>query len=180
MTDFFQLEKQCKQIRLKKIKKIFLYILSIIVLIIASIFSYNYFTKQPKKVIHKSKPIIKQPKPISQPKKIEKPKPKPIPQPKKVVKTIQKPKSILQDETISFDKAIKLAQLYYNNADYENSIKWCKMASKIDNNDEQVWKLYALNLEKIGQKQKSIKVLKTYLKYKPSLELKYLLERLEK
>ena len=104
--------------------------------------------------------------------------------PKKVIKkeqnkTIIKEKlSILQSEALTFTKALKLAQLYYNNGDYQNSIKWCKLASKIDNNDERIWKLYALNLEKIGQKDKAIKVLKTYLKYKNSIELKYLLQRL--
>ena len=100
---------------------------------------------------------------------------------KKVDKKIEKPvkKSIIQDETITFEKALTLAKNYYENGDYKNSIKWCKLASKIDNNDERVWKLYALNLEKTGQKQKAIKVLKTYLKYKDSLDLKYLLQRLE-
>jgi len=110
--------------------------------------------------------------------KIEKP--KKIKENKKIEKPIIQHKNILQNETISFDKAIKLAELYYNNADYQNSIKWCKIASKIDNSDAKVWKLYALNLEKIGQKQKAIKVLKTYLEYKDSLDLKYLLQRLEK
>ena len=110
-------------------------------------------------------------------------------QPLKDNKTIiQKPKpqtqiknktSILQNETITFNKALTLAKKYYENADYENSIKWCKLASKIDNNDERIWKLYALNLEKTNQKEKAIKVLKTYLKYKNSLDLKYLLQRLE-
>jgi len=101
----------------------------------------------------------------------------------KQTKSITKPQSkkpILQQETISFAKAIKLAEIYYNNSDYKNSMKWCKLASKIDNNNEKVWKLYALNLEKTNQKEKAIKILKTYLKYKDSIELRYLLQRLTK
>jgi len=97
----------------------------------------------------------------------------------KTLKQVKHKSSIVQNETITFLKALTLAKKYYENADYENSIKWCKLASKIDNNDERIWKLYALNLEKIGQKEKAIKVLKTYLKYKNSLDLKYLLQRLE-
>ena len=115
-------------------------------------------------------PIIKQ----------KKTKPIQKPKPKKVIKKEPKPKKILQEETVSFEKAIKLATLYYNNGNYQNSIKWCKIASKLDNTNEKVWKLYALNLEKIGQKKKAIKVIKTYLQYRDSLDLKYLLERLEK
>jgi len=104
---------------------------------------------------------------------------------KKIKKEINKTKPkvevkkpILQEETISFEKAIKLAEIYYNNADYKNSIKWCKIASKIDNTNEKVWKLYALNLEKTGQTDKAIKILKTYLQYKDSIELRYILKRL--
>ena len=95
-------------------------------------------------------------------------------------KIIEKPKQIFKTQTITFDKALKLATFYYNNDDYESSIKWCKIASNIDNSNEEIWKLYALNLEKLNQKQKAIKVLKTYLKYKESPELQFILQRLEK
>jgi len=110
---------------------------------------------------------------------IQKPKQKPI--------SIQtqthniKPKqkiSVIQEETITFKKAFVLAKQYYENGDYQNSIKWCKIASKIDNTDERIWKLYALNLVKIGKKDKAIKILKTYLEFRDSTELKYLLQRL--
>jgi tetratricopeptide (TPR) repeat protein len=88
-------------------------------------------------------------------------------------------KTFFKSETITFTKALNLIQLYYNNGDYQNAIKWCKIASNIDNEDERVWKYYALSLEKIGQKDKAIKILKTYLKFKNSIELKYILQRLE-
>ena len=86
----------------------------------------------------------------------------------------------IKTEEIKFDKALDLAQLYFDTKDYENSIKWCKIASKLNNKDERVWKLYALNLDRIGDTEKAIHILKTYLKYKNSLDLQYLLQRLEK
>ena len=101
---------------------------------------------------------------------------------KEINKTIVKenPNQMFKSETITVDKALKLAKFYYNNDDYQTSMKWCKIASNIDNSNEKIWKLYALNLEKLNQKQKAIKVLKTYLKYKDSSELEFILQRLEK
>ena len=101
---------------------------------------------------------------------------------KKVVTTstqTKTKKSIIQDETITFDKAYILAKSYYDSEDYVTSMKWCKIAAQLNNSDERVWELYALNLENTNQKEKAIQVLKTYLKYKDSLRLKYLLQRLE-
>jgi len=202
MNDFFELEKKCKQIKRKKIIKIFLYFLGMIFVLICGML-FNYLNKpEPKPKIKKTQPQPKVIKPIQKPKptKVIKKEIKteikektldievdlnnikqPIIKPK-VIKPIQKPKpkKIIQEETISFKKALKLAKLYYNNGNYQNSIKWCKIASKLDNTNEKVWKLYALNLEKIGQKKKAIKVIKTYLQYRDSLDLKYLLKRLEK
>lgn len=98
---------------------------------------------------------------------------------KKVEVVKEKKKSLIKDETITFKKAYILAKSYYDSEDYVSSMKWCKIASKINNKDERIWELYALNLENTNQKEKAIKVLKTYLKYKKSLRLKYLLQRLE-
>jgi tetratricopeptide (TPR) repeat protein len=85
---------------------------------------------------------------------------------------------ILQTTPVSFEKAMKLIVLYYENGDYENSMKWCKIASKIDNYNENVWYYYALNLEKVGKKEKAIQVLTTYLKYQNSKKIRFLLQRL--
>jgi len=230
MSDFFELERKCKQLKRKKLIKYSSIFLLFIILIGVAIY---FITKpQPLKSLHTTK-ITPKPQPTN-PTKPTKPKvivkikeknitkvvvkkvkvfiekniTKPTPpaptlsldinltkiqkidNPKQKAKAelktkktntqpIKKQTSILQNETITFNKALTLAKKYYENADYENSIKWCKLASKIDNNDERVWKLYALNLEKTGQKEKAIKLLKTYLKYKNSLELKYLLQRFE-
>jgi len=208
MNDFFELEKKCKQLKLKKLFKYLSIFISIIITFLGILWIYNnYKNIKPQQNIQKPKIIIKEKnitkivvkkiyieknitKPIPKaptldlnidlqnikeikPKTPQKPEKKPI-QTKQIVK-----KSIIQNETLTFEKALTLAKKYYENEDYQSSIKWCKLASKIDNNDERVWKLYALNLEKTGQRQKAIKVLKTYLKYKNSIELKYLLQRLE-
>jgi len=85
---------------------------------------------------------------------------------------------ILQTTPVSFERAMKLIVLYYENGDYENSMKWCKIASKIDNYNENVWYYYALNLEKVGKKEKAIQVLTTYLKYQNSKKIRFLLQRL--
>jgi len=85
---------------------------------------------------------------------------------------------ILQTTPVSFEKAMKLIVLYYENGDYENSMKWCKIASKIDNYNENVWYYYGLNLEKVGKKEKAIQVLTIYLKYQNSKKIRFLLQRL--
>jgi len=99
---------------------------------------------------------------------------------KPIKKTVKKQQtSLIQDETITFDKALFKASTYYDNHQYQKSMKWCRIASKIDNTDERVWKLYALNYDKIGQKDTAIKIIKTYLEYKKSNDLEKLLKRLQ-
>jgi len=82
-------------------------------------------------------------------------------------------------DTITFKKAFSLAKTYFENGEYQDSLKWCKIASKLDNENPKIWKLYALNLEQLGDKERAIKVLETYLKHKNSIELKYILERMK-
>ncbi len=97
---------------------------------------------------------------------------------KKTKNIPNQPKLIISNST-SFEYAFNLAQNYYKQKNYKQSILWCKRASAIDNTNEKLWKLYALNLLAMGQKQKAIKVLKTYLKYKNSIDIQYLLQRIE-
>jgi len=208
MNEFFELEKKCKQLKRKKFIKYFSIFLIFAILIGIVIYFITKPSTKPQptkpKVIVKikekniTKIVVKKVKVFIE-KNITKPTPpaptldvdidlnkikeinnsKPKIKQKTNTQPIKKQTSVIQNETITFHKALTLAKKYYENGDYQSSIKWCKLASKIDNNDERVWKLYALNLEKTGQKEKAIKVLKTYLKYKNSLELKYLLQRLE-
>jgi len=86
----------------------------------------------------------------------------------------------LKTKVLTFEKAKNSALLYYKNGNYKETIKWCKIASALNNENEEIWKLYSLSLERMGNTKKAIKVLKTYLKYKDSTELKLILERLEK
>ena len=108
------------------------------------------------------------------------------PTPKKVSKqkTIQNStkkvySSGLVSEELTFPKAMKLSKIYYTNGDYQNSLKWCKLAAQIDNNDEDLQNLFALNLVKLNKKNEAIKRIKNYLKNHNSIKLKYLLQRLE-
>ena len=89
-------------------------------------------------------------------------------------------KLLIKTKNLTFDEALNSANLYYKNGNYKETIKWCKIASSLNNENEEVWKLYSLSLERLGNREKAIKVLKTYLKYKNSTELKLILERLEK
>ena len=97
-------------------------------------------------------------------------------------KTIHKKetKNTLINETITFDKALYLAKDAFNKHKYNESIKWCKIASKLNNDSAEIWRLYALNLVRLHKKDKAILVLRTYLKYKQSIKIKHLLKRLEK
>ena len=92
----------------------------------------------------------------------------------------EKNSNSIKTKNLTFDEALNSANLYYQNGNYKETIKWCKIASSLNNENEEVWKLYSLSLERLGNREKAIKVLKTYLKYKNSTELKLILERLEK
>jgi len=89
-------------------------------------------------------------------------------------------KNIISSETITFNKALYLAKNAFNKHNYQESIKWCKIASNLNNDSAEVWRLYALNLVRLNQKDKAIVVLETYLKYKKSIKIKHLLQRLKK
>jgi len=209
MPDFYELERKYKKLQAKKILKILLLVLfGVFILgLIVGFMKYQpkLFNSQPPKtkVIIKEKNITKVvvkkiyvEKNITKPEqnlsididfndiKNIKPKPKKIsPKIKHIIKKQPHTKTTIVDvksEVITFKKAMVLANEYYDIGEYQNSIKWCKIAAKIDNENEKVWKLYALNLYKIGNTQKAIEILKTYLKYRDSQELRYLLQRFEK
>jgi len=98
----------------------------------------------------------------------------------KKIENKQKNKILVEQKTITFEKALNIAKKAFHKHNYQKSMKWCKIASKLDNEKAEIWKLYALNLLKLNQKDKAIIVLKTYLKYKKSTEIENLLKRLEK
>jgi tetratricopeptide (TPR) repeat protein len=98
---------------------------------------------------------------------------------KKKIKSENSKKVILKTTSLTLDKVLIKIKESYKNGDFDNSIKWCKIGSKIDNKNEDIWIYYALNLYKIGQKEKAIKVLKTYLEYKKSKKIENILKRLK-
>jgi len=85
----------------------------------------------------------------------------------------------LQTQALTLQVAIGNIKNYYKIGDYQNAIKWCKIASRIDNTNEDVWVYYALSLYKTGQKDKAKEVLNTYLKYKDSKRVRNILKRLK-
>jgi len=85
----------------------------------------------------------------------------------------------LQTQALTLQVAIGNIKNYYKIGDYKNAIKWCKIASRIDNTNEDVWVYYALSLYKTGQKDKAKDVLNTYLKYKDSKRVRNILKGLK-
>ena len=100
---------------------------------------------------------------------------------KKLVIEVKDNKNYLPEEAQKkLNNIIKKANHFYNKALYYKTIELCELGANIDNSNEELWELYAKSLNNIGKKEKAIKVLKTYLRYKNSERLKLLLERLEK
>jgi len=240
MINFYELEKRCKKLQQKRLKKRILIVLLLVIVVgmVSWLFINQINKHQEKKEIKKEhKKVIKTAE-IKKTEKIEKIEKK-IKEEKsekvKKIEKIEKPKQLKKEENktikqeipiisytlnlnnikevnlsikqvqvlqgkennktvtkeeknpnsiktknLTFDEALNSANLYYKNGNYKETIKWCKIASSLNNENEEVWKLYSLSLERLGNRNKAIKVLKTYLKYKNSTELKLILERLEK
>jgi len=176
MINFYELEKRCKKLQQKRLKKRILIILLLVVVV--SLVSW-FFINQTNK--HQEKKELKK----EQNKTIKRKIPVihyslNLQNIKEVNLSAKVEKNTLKTKNLTFDEALNSANLYYKNGNYTETIKWCKIASSLNNENEEVWKLYSLSLERLGNRTKAIKVLKTYLKYKKSTELKLILERLEK
>jgi len=63
----------------------------------------------------------------------------------------------------TYDKAMKIAYLYYDKQDYENTIKWLKIANRIDPENDESWYLFAKSLLQLGNRKKAKEVLIVYL-----------------
>jgi len=120
-------------------------------------------TNEPKSIKRIKKSVIKKP----EIKKEKKPEPEKVNTP------------VLTTSSLTLQTALFKIKNFYDNGDFDNTIKWCKLASKIDNKNEDIWSYYALSLYKTGQKNKAIEVLKTYLKYKKSQKIEKILKRLK-
>ncbi|RAX52055.1 hypothetical protein CCY99_07850 [Helicobacter sp. 16-1353] len=66
----------------------------------------------------------------------------------------------------NYDIAIDIAEYYYENKDYKNSIKWALNASSADSGTKlktQSWIIYAKSLYATGKKEQAIEVLNRYI-----------------
>ena len=209
MNDFLDLEKRCKKLQKKRMIKYLSIAGGVIILLITIPILFKDKPKpQPQKIekpkITHPKPVKKETKKtivppmmevefdlnkikdvnIEEKKKQKKPHHKKEVKPKhttkKEIKKETKKTGLIVEEKITFDKALYLATNAFNKHNYQESIKWCKIASKLNNDNPEIWRLYALNLVRLGQKDKAIIVLQTYLKYKKSIKIQHLLKRLQK
>jgi tetratricopeptide (TPR) repeat protein len=62
-----------------------------------------------------------------------------------------------------YETAIEIANIYYKNKDYHNSITWAKKANDLNAKDVQSWLIYAKSLVALNKKIKAETLLKLYL-----------------
>jgi len=62
-----------------------------------------------------------------------------------------------------YDTAMKIARIYFSKKDYANSIKWAKVANKIDPENDASWYLFSKSLLQLGNRKKAKEVLVVYL-----------------
>ncbi len=64
--------------------------------------------------------------------------------------------------SLSFDHAMKIAQDYYQNQSYEESLLWAYRAYLIRPLDKEAWILYARSLAALGYKNEAYEILQYY------------------
>jgi len=62
-----------------------------------------------------------------------------------------------------YHTAIKIAYMYFDKKDYANSIKWAKIANKIEPENDESWYLFSKSLLQLGNRKKAKEVLVVYL-----------------
>jgi nitrate reductase NapAB chaperone NapD len=71
-----------------------------------------------------------------------------------------------------YDTAIEIANIYYKNKDYHNSITWAKKANDLNAKDVKSWLIYAKSLVGLNKKIKAKTLLKLYLEiYGPNKKI---------
>ena len=78
----------------------------------------------------------------------------------------------------SYRTAIKIAQFYLLQKEYEKAVKWAVEASKKDPSQAQSWIIYAKAKKALGKPEMAKRALTIYLKHNYSPEAKALLETL--
>jgi tetratricopeptide (TPR) repeat protein len=156
---------QKKEKKIKEVKKLILYPIYPDI--------DNLTSKSPKKVSPKLQ------------KKIQKP--KPPKQENKQVKIIIKAKVESLDDLIvaynnspNYTKALKVAKLYFEKKDYNETIKWAKKANKFKPENYESWYIFAKSLIKLGKIKEAKKVLVFYINtYGPNENIEKLLRSIK-
>ncbi len=78
----------------------------------------------------------------------------------------------------SYSTAIKIAQFYLNEKDYEKAVKWAVEASKKDPSQAQSWIIYAQAKKAMGKPDVAKKALSIFLKHNYSQQAQNLLDSL--
>jgi len=195
---FYELERRCKQRRIKKIIfAVLLIVLIVLVFIVWKLIYNSHHLKKisvsnntPKKTIILT-PIIPDislpedkipPKKINKPKKIIKPIKKPTPpkQTKNLNKPQPKSSSILQVESLPpYNNCIQLANKYLNEKKYNLALKWAKNANIQNKTLPDSWIVSAKALFYSGKKERAIEILRIYLKYNKNKKVEKLLKEFE-
>jgi len=81
----------------------------------------------------------------------------------------------LFQERKSYNLALKVADYYYNAQEYDNTIKWAKIANAIDKTDDASWILYAKALYAKKEYKKAKKILQIYTQFENSTKVNTLL-----
>lgn len=77
------------------------------------------------------------------------------------------------------EDALFLAKSYYKRKNYTKAAFWALEANKLDNDIEESIFIFVKSKIKLGQKNKAISILKTYIEHSNSIEAKNLLYKIE-
>lgn len=83
-------------------------------------------------------------------------------------------------ETKNIIFALMLAEEYYHNKDYKNSLKWSLISNEINPQNERSWIIFAKSKAKTGEAKKAIIALEAYLKTNPNTqEIKTIIQKIK-
>ncbi|MCF6201786.1 MAG: CDC27 family protein, partial [Hydrogenimonas sp.] len=74
-----------------------------------------------------------------------------------------------------YSVALKIAQLYFDDGDFEKASLWARKANLLDRDDERAWLIYAQSEYALGREKRAERILRLYLDYKDSPKARSLL-----
>ncbi len=80
------------------------------------------------------------------------------------------------NETPSFEDAVKIGELYFEQNSYLDAKNWAMKANEIDSSKEDSWVLFAKSAMKLGQMDIALKAIDSYLSNHPSEKLQKMKE----